>query len=177
MGPWPARSAGALALMAVVVVLAVSCGDSNGDASADLEVPVYAELIRRVVGDAPFAEVDDPKDVAVFVHPLEDDPIELDIQVEVLRELDEFATVRFVDSFVEAVEEDEPEVPVLEDGVVVGLGELRPLEGSDESFEVRAERYDASGGPRGLVFEARRSGQRWVLVATGTYDAELPELD
>lgn len=126
--------------------------------TGEREAAAYTGLVKTVVGPEPFAELDDPRDLVVWIYPLGDDPIDLDVQVEVLERLDDFATVRFVDEFVEAIDEDETAMPVLEGGVVVGLGPLR-----QDFSRARIERYESDvDEPR--RFTASHEDDGWHLA-------------
>lgn len=139
-----------------VALTAVAC-DTTSE-TVDREAALHAELVEATVGTEPFAELDDPLDLVVWIHPLGDDPIDLGVQVGVLERLDDYATIRFVDAFEEAVDEDEAGLPVRQNGVVIGLGPLRA-----DSAQVRVERYESEqDGPEAFV--ASRTDGEWHLV-------------
>lgn len=142
------------ATVAAAFLLSATVAGCNGDSeTVERDAGIYAAVIDTVVGDAPFADLDDPLAVVVWVYPLADDVIDLEVQVEVLVLLEEYATIRFVDDFEEAVDEDAAGQPVLEAGVAVGLG---PVPG-EAPVSVRAERYAGDGSPEALRLDVRRS--------------------
>lgn len=130
-------------LLAITLAI-VSCGSDDADAT-DREAEIYVAIIRALAPDEPGgssrnAGVDEG-DLVVYAGALDDEEtIPLEVQaavVEELEELEELATVRFVDSRDEAVDDAEESVPVLEEGVLVLLGPV-PSGGAPS---VDAERY------------------------------------
>lgn len=142
----------------ILALTSAACDPSTE--TGEREAAAYTGLVRAVVGPEPFAELDDRRGVVVWIYPLGDEPIDLDVQVAVLERLDDFATVRFVDEFVEAIDEGETGMPVLEDGVAVGLGPLR-----QDRSRARVERYESEADePR--RFTASHEGDGWELIPT-----------
>jgi hypothetical protein len=113
-----------------------SCG-SDATQATERDADIYGAVIRTLAPESPGAETDE-LDRVVYAGPLDDQvEISLEVQVAVIDELDEFATIRFVDSRDEAIEEDEPGEPVLEDGVLMLLSAIP----SGSAPSVDAERY------------------------------------
>lgn len=151
---------GSVVALGLSLALASAACDPSTE-TGEREAAAYTGLVKTVVGPEPFAELDDRRDLVVWIYPLGDDPIDLDVQVEVLERLEDFATVRFVDEFVEAVLEDETGMPVLEDGVAVGLGPLR-----QDLSQARVERYESEADePR--RFAASHEDDGWRLAPIG----------
>lgn len=146
--------------LGLILALANAACDPSTE-TAEREAAAYTGLVEAAVGPEPFADLDDPRELVVWIYPLGDEPIDLDVQVAVLDRLDDFATVRFVDSFVEAIDEEEAGMPVLEDGVAVGLGPLR-----QDLSQARVERYESEADePR--RFAASHEDDGWHLAPIG----------
>jgi hypothetical protein len=149
------RPAGIVALIGLGLI---GCsGDESGD-----EVRVadaYADAVQVVVTHAEPPETSDEGMLVVWIYPLLDgSPIDLEVQVEMLDELDDFAEVRFADSFDEAVEDAEDDPSVLDDGVAVGLGAFEP-----PSDEIVASLFVTGDRQPSDFLVVRRAG-RWQLA-------------
>lgn len=162
--PVRARTAVALAL-AVAALVSSGCGDDDTAAPTeqdpvDRQVDIYAEVLRAVVVDADpaFAEAGPP--VVYVAARGGEEPINVDVQAGVVVELEEWTTIRFVDTVEEAVDVDAEGAPVRDDGVLVGLGPV-PEEG--RIVDVYADRYE--GPDRTVVFEVtvRRTSDGWSV--------------
>lgn len=146
--------------LGLILALANAACDPSTE-TGEREAAAYTGLVKTVVGPEPFSGLEDPRQLVVWIYPLGDEPIDLDVQVEVLERLDDFSTVRFVDEFVEVVAEDEAGMPVLEDGVAVGLGPLR-----QDLSRARVERYESEADePR--RFTATHEDDGWHLAPLG----------
>lgn len=127
-------------LLAIVFAV-TSCG-SDGAGATDREADVYVALIRALAPSEPAERVPsreiDELDRVVFAGSLdEQQAISLEVQAAVVEQLEEFATVRFVDERVEAIDQTEDREPVLDDGVRILLGPVP----SGPTPSVDAERY------------------------------------
>jgi len=119
----------------------VSCG-SDGTSATDREADLYATLIRALAPSAPAeprpSDQIDELDRVIFAGSLdEQQAISLEVQAAVVEQLEEFATVRFVDERAEAIDPTDDREPVLEDGVLVLLGPVP----SGRTPSINAERY------------------------------------
>jgi hypothetical protein len=124
-----------------ITLAAVSCG-SDGTSATDREADVYVTLIRALAPSEPGERVPsdriDEFDRVIFVGSLdEQQAISLEVQAAVVEQLEEFATVRFVDERAEAIDHTDDRDPVLEDGVLVLLGPVP----SGRTPSVDTERY------------------------------------
>jgi hypothetical protein len=144
-------------LVATMAVIA-SCGDDDSEPRA-YDAEVYTAVIQSLAPDPPGTPVAE-LDQTVFVGPIHDEvDISLGVQASVVEDLDEFATIRFVDDKEEAIGSDETE-PVKDDGVLVLLGTVPP----GRSATVRAVRYvDADDVDRYRV-TVRGSDDVWDVV-------------
>jgi hypothetical protein len=149
--------------LALVAGLVASCGSGEGPESDDRASAIYAAVIRSVVTEGTnAAEVDVP----VFVAPTDPKaPISLEVQAGVVEELHDFATVRFVDDAMEAIDEDEVGQPVVDDGVLVKLGTV-PTAG--DSVVVEAERYESANSHDKVSVRVARSGESWTAKLDAT---------
>lgn len=146
--------------LGLILALANAACDPSTE-TGEREAVAYTGLVKTVVGPEPFDKFDDPRDLVVWIYPLGDQPIDLDVQVEVLDRLEDYATVRFVDAFEEAVAEEKAGVPVLQDGVVVGLGPL-----PQDLSRAQVERYESEvDEPR--RFAASHEDDEWHLAPIG----------
>ena len=158
--------------LAVAMVAIVGAGagcDSPNDDEVSRDGHVYIAAIREVLTEQPPPPEPDELPV-VFVVGIGEEDIAADVQAEVLRALDDDAVVRFADERAEAVAEDEPDVPVLDAGVLLVVGEIA---GDDDAIEVEVD------------IEVYRSDQDWskrvLTIASGpsqwtvTSSSELPD--
>jgi hypothetical protein len=96
---------------------------------------VYAAIVTSVAG----AEAADESTPIVYVAPLGNDkPIPLNVQVAVVDSVADAAVLRFVDKAEQAINQDDDTEPVIDDAVLVRLGEV-PESGA--SVNVPGELY------------------------------------
>jgi hypothetical protein len=151
------RGARRAAGVAVALAVAVGgCGDDDDAASTPDESAAYAAVVRSVAEGTEAVE----RDSIVFVAPLGDtESFPLDVQVAVVEDVGDTATVRFVDEMEEAFDVDGETAAVLDGGVLVRLG---PVTTSGTRTLVEAERYLTAGEAWALEFELTRRGDTWV---------------
>ena len=102
---------------------------ATGSPTSSPEAQVYAATIREVVRHQP-PPADDPDALpVVYVVAVGETTIAADVQAEVATELHDEVDVQFADERDEAVDEDVENAPVLDDGVLIAVGELRPDRG------------------------------------------------
>jgi hypothetical protein len=152
--------------MAGAAVMAVSACSTSPDSSDERTAGVYAAVIRAVAeeGPADFRALEGHDDRVVYAGPLGDEveiPLEVQVAVvEALREND-YATVRFVDDWEEAVDTDDTTEPVLEEGVLVLLGEV-PEDGTPLAVDVQL--YVNSFYEVGFAAEVTDDADVWSAV-------------
>ena len=153
-----------LTLLLAITLAIASCG-SDGVDDTDREVDAYVAVIRALTADEPGGsppdtEVDQP-DLVVYAGALDDEQsISLEVQAAVVEQLEDVATVRFVDERDEAVDDAEEGAPVLEDGVLLLLGPVP----SGSAPSVDAERYiDVDDTTRARV-DLQRANDGWDVV-------------
>ena len=109
-----------------MLVLSVSpspARPATGSPTSSREAQVYAATIREVVRHQP-PPPDDPDALVVYVVAVGETTIAADVQAESPRELHDEVDVQFADERDEAVDEDVEDAPVLDDGVLIAVGEL-----------------------------------------------------
>jgi hypothetical protein len=146
-------------LVPSLVLLAFACGDGNGSNADDRASAIYATTIRAVVDDDGSAS---ESDAPIFVAPADPEaPISLGVQAGVVDQLHDFATIRFVDEAAQAIDEDEPSRPVVEEGVLVTLGAV-PERG--DNVTVEAERYQTADSTRTYRVRLERDDSTWTAA-------------
>lgn len=160
-----------LTTLVAITLAVVSCGSDGADAT-DRDAGVYVAVIRALApGEAgertPGGTIDE-LDRVVYVGPLDDaQHIPLEVQAAVVEQLDELATVRFVDERAEAIDDDDEEAPVLEDGVLVLVGPVPA--GARPSVD--AERYVDAGDAARLRVRLEPTDGAWEAVGVDTIGA------
>lgn len=147
-----------LMLLIAVALAVASCDDDDAEPRA-YTAEAYAAVIQAIAPDPPGDPVEE-LDRVVFVGPIDEDvKISLGVQASVVEDLEEFATIRFVDDKKEAIGGDETE-PVMDDGVLVLLGKVSP----GNSPTVRAERYVDVDDVARFRVTVRGSDDMWNVV-------------
>jgi hypothetical protein len=114
-------------------VVAAACGSSAAKAKDTNTADVYTAVLKHLM---PTPATDDKQ--VVYVAPLANQKaIALETQVDVIADLADLATVRFVDELSEAVDADSPGSPAKGSEVVL----LGPVVATGAITEVEAERY------------------------------------
>ena len=158
-----------LAVLATSILLATltGCGDDDGEVSPpdpeDRLVAIYAATIEALAADAGPLPGEDDNRLTIFVAPREDATIDADVQVGVVSELESWASVRFIDGLDEAIERDDPEEPVRDDGLLIGLGAVSDGEAAATLVADRYESVDSM-----TVFEVD------VVRRVGEWNVETP---
>jgi len=145
----PRRRPG-IGLLAVGLLFGATACVATPDAVE--EASAYAAVIRWFVADR------DPQ-APVFLDGRDDTEIDLAVQAEVVRLLEDYETVRFIDAVNEAVEESLPGLPVREDGVFLRLGALN----ANGTAWVRVDRYLTEEEAISYRFTLERQGDSWIL--------------
>ena len=158
-----------LTFLVATTVAVGSCGTEDGQ-SVERGAQVYAAVIRALVSEPPGHPDTEAEgsDRVVYAGPLDEKAdISLGVQVAVVEELDEFATIRFVDARNEAIDDHRRDRPVRESGVLVLLGAVP--DGRTPSIE--AARYvDVDDAARFRVKVERSRGQWRVVDVDGIAD-------
>ena len=154
-------------LIALVAVATLGVAACNDDIAAPTDpnrrlVEIYAATIQAVATHSrPDLAEQESIDKVVYLASREGVTIDINVQAGIVVELEDWATIRFIDAIEEAIETGEPDAPVRDDGVLLGLGSIP--EGV-ASVSVSADRYE--GDSHLTVFDvelARRAGE-WSVV-------------
>jgi hypothetical protein len=146
---------------AVTAVTMAGCGTSS-DAEDSRPDDVYVATIQRVLADeSPSTEPDELP--VVYVVPRGENKIEATVQAEVASELRHVADVRFADDRDEALDEDEQGKPVLDEGVLVAVGEVADR---GNPVEVEVEIYHSEDDSSSLLFTVSRRSSQWTVTST-----------
>jgi hypothetical protein len=147
-----------LMLLIAVALAVASCDDDDSEPRAH-DAEAYAAVIQAIAPDPPGEPVEE-LDRVVFVGPIDEDVnISLGVQASVVEDLEQFATIRFVDDRKEAIGGDETG-PVMNDGVLVLLGTVPP----GRSPTIRAERYVDVDDVARFRVTVRGSDDVWNVV-------------
>jgi hypothetical protein len=161
-----------LALFVGVALIGLaSCTDDRGRADDTNQrlIDIYSAAIEQVVTyERPDLAIDEPLDIVVYVSPRGEVDIVLEVQLGVVIALEEWATIRFIDEFEEAIDGGQDHQPVRDGGVLVGLGEVSD---GTTSARVVADRYEQAGELVSFDLTLQRSGGEWTVdePVEGTY--------
>jgi hypothetical protein len=149
------------ACVAFAVTVGAGCGGAS-DAEESRPAQVYVATIEGVLAEeSPTAGTDELP--VVYVVPLGESDIDATVQADVASELREVADVRFADERSEALDEDEPGMPVRDEGVLVAVGDVAE-EGQPVDVEVEVYRSEDDWSKRVFTFSLRSS--QWTLTST-----------
>jgi len=150
-----------LVLTATVVVAVTACTGGGSNTSARPAV-IYSAVIRAVLADTSHPNIS--SDTSVFV--VADDersPTPLEVQADIVEELHELATIRFVDQRVEAIDDSSPNRPVNDNGILITLGKI-PSGAS--TVTVKAGRYFNATDTVAYRVTLKRTNAQWKPIAT-----------
>ena len=148
-------------LTATVAVVVAAC-TSGGSNTSDRPAAIYSAVIRAVLADTSNPKIS--SDTSVFVVALhERSPIPLEVQADIVEELHELATIRFVDHRVEAIDESSPNRPVNDDGVLISLGKIPS---GANTVTVNAGRYLNATDTVTYRVTLKRAKTQWKPIAT-----------
>jgi hypothetical protein len=149
------------ALAGAVVAALASC-DGPADDEMSREAQIYLAAVSEVIAEQVPTSTDDELPV-VYVVPVGESEIDATVQAEVAGELHDLADVRFADERSEAVEEDEDDMPVRDDGTLVAIGEVPP---EGEPIDVEIEVYRSAEDSSHFVFTFAPRSSQWVVTST-----------
>ncbi len=100
----------------------------------------------------------------MYVAPLGNEkPIPLNVQVAVVDSVADAAVLRFVDKAEQAINQDDDTEPVIDDAVLVRLGEV-PESGA--SVNVPGELYRTKADAEPVVYVVNETANGWVVAST-----------
>ena len=126
-------------LFAGLSLLMPMSGCGNGSAREEPGVGIYAAAIGWFVDEHAGVGRGRSFEETVYVEAVGDADISLEVQAGVVERLEDFVTVRFIDSREEAVDTSKPGDPVRGGGLLIGLGSVPPSDGSP--MRLYADRY------------------------------------
>jgi hypothetical protein len=148
-------------LAGVSLTILAACGDSS-EAEMSRPAQIFVATIREVLAhENPAAGTDDLP--IVYVEPLGDEDIDATVQADTASELREVADVRFADERSEVLDEDEPGMPVRDDGILIAIGDI-PEEG--EPVEVEVETYRSEDDRSTALFSFALRSSEWTVAST-----------
>jgi hypothetical protein len=140
-------------------VLAASCAETASP-EENRDAAVYTTVVRWVMNEFPTAPTENPDDLpVVFIEPLTIDTIPIEVQVAMIDNLVDDATVRFTDTRAAAVDEGDPAQPVRAGSILIGLGAIP--DGSD--LAIRAEVYLSLDEIAGYIIAVEFDGVGWNI--------------
>ena len=152
------------ALLAAIATLCLpGCGDDvpAGDDPHRRTIEIYTEIIPAVATyqRSDLASEESLEDV-VYVVEREGVSISLEVQIDVVNALSDWAEIRFIDELDEAIDSGEPHQPVRANSVLVGLGAVPD---GPTSVAVMADRYEYADELITFELELSRRGGEWQL--------------
>ena len=151
-----------LALVALATVSVTACTDDDPDDPNQRRIDIYSAVIERVATyERPDLTVDEPLDVVVYVAPRENVDINIDVQVGVIHSLEDWADLRFIDEFEEAIDPGDPNQPVRDGSVLIGLGAIPD---GPSSVSVLADRYEYADELTTFEIDLRRRAGEWSII-------------
>lgn len=143
-------------LVGLLAMLVGACGGASE--SSQRRAGIYAAVIRALV---PADDITDSVEHTVFVGTRLEKGLPLDLQAELLRELEEFDDLRFVDAPAEAIDEAVDGQPVRNEGVYVEFGVV-PDRGT--VARVDALVYADEDDRERSSFRVEKVGTQWTVV-------------
>ena len=150
-----------LVLAGIIAVVVTAC-TGGGSNTSDRRAAIYSAVIRAVLADTSHPKIS--KDTSVFVVAAhERPPIMLEVQADIVAELHELATNRFVDHRVEAIADSSPNRAVKNDGVLITLGKIPS---GANTVAVNAGRYLNATDTVTYRVTVKRTKTEWKPTAT-----------
>ena len=142
----------AIAGVLIISVVAGATACAGTSVSEEKDAAVYAAVVRWFAADL------DPA-TPIFLDGQDGIEIDLVVQAGVLRLLEDFEVVRFIDTLSEAVDETIPGAPVRAMGILVRLGSIS----GDQEVSVTAGRYMSEDETTTYVFTLRGRQGEWEI--------------
>ena len=153
-------------VLSALAVFGAACNGQSDELSR--EAQVYAATIREVVRHQP-PPPDDPDALpVVYVVAVGETTIPADVQAEVASELRDEAEVQFADERDEAVDEDVEDAPVLDNGVLIAVGELSP---DADRVSMEVEVYRSERDVSKAVFNFAAGSSNWAVTSSSLLPA------
>jgi len=150
-----------LVLTATLAVAMTAC-TGGGSKSSDRRADIYSAVIRAVLADTSHGKI--TSDTSVFVGAArERSPINLEVQADIVAQLHEVATIRFVDHRGEAIDDSNPHRPVKNNGLLITLGKIPS---AAKTVMVNAGRYLNAANAIAYRVTVKRTATQWKPIAT-----------
>lgn len=150
-----------LVLTATLAVVLTAC-TGGGSNTSDRRADIYSAVIRTILADTSHPTIS--SDTSVFVGAAhERSPINLEVQADIVAELHELATIRFVDRRVEAIDNSKPNRPVKDNGLLITLGKIPS---AANTVTVNAGRYLNATNTIAYRVTLKRTKTQWKPIAT-----------
>ncbi len=119
---------------------------------------VYDKIVQWFADES----TDDPEPLPVFIEPRgEGASIQLDVQAELIKSTQDFATVKFIDSRDEAfVTEEDGTTVVADDGILIRLA---PVVEEGDKVRIDVDLHDKDEEFRTMQFNLHLVGDEWVI--------------
>jgi len=153
-------------LAAVAALLVVgACSDDDPDTvdGSAREAAVIEAVVRSVAPES--ASVDDDTTPVVYVVAADGRTIPIDVQAKVAEAFVDEVDLRFADDRAQAVDDGKDDVPVIDDGTLIAIGEV-PETGSE--IEVPVERYVSESDSDVMVVTLRFADPDWTVTSTAS---------
>jgi hypothetical protein len=150
-----------IVLTATLAVVLTAC-TGGGSKTSDRRADIYSAVIRTIVADTSHPKIS--SGTSVFVAAADErSPIDLEVQADIVAELHELATIRFVDHRVEAIDDSKPNRPVKDNGVLITLGKIPS---GANTVTVNASRYLNATNTIAYRVTLKRTKTQWNPIRT-----------
>lgn len=155
-------------LVGCIAAVSLLACDSGSEDQPSRAAQIYLATIRDVVAEQPPPDEPDQLPV-VYVVAVGENTIAADVQAEVVGRLQDEVDVTFADERAEALQEDAEGTPVIDDGVLLAVGELMP-DVDPVTMPVEVYRSEDDWSRAILTFEERSS--RWTITSSSVVPVE-----
>ena len=149
---------GRTALLAAIVSLAAACSAASPENPEVRAGAVYDTIVKWFADES----AGDPEPLPVFIEPRgEGASIQLDVQAELIKSTQDFATVKFIDSRDEALVTNEDGTTVVaDDGILIRLA---PVVEEGDKVRIDVDLHDKDEEFRTMQFNLHQVGDKWVI--------------
>ncbi len=145
-------------MLAAIVSLTAACSAASPENPEVRAGAVYDSIVQWFADES----TDDPEPLPVFIEPRgEGATIQLDVQAELIKSAQDFATVKFIDSRDEALVTDEDgKTVVADDGILIRLA---PVVEEGDKVRIDVDVHDTDEKFKTMQFNLHRVGDAWVI--------------
>lgn len=149
----------------VVALIALSGCTGGSDGPERVGVGGYSAVIDEFLPPVP----DEESRPVVYVARLAEDPFALEDQVAMIQVVEETHDLRFVDDIVAAIDDEDPEAPPRDDGLLFAIGTIS----TSPPHVVRVEVYSAADRIDAYKVSLSVRDDVWQVDATEPVDPEV----